>query len=174
MSQPKDAMDVKALASIFSVSSDFINETIVALSDQYGETDFISGLLPFLYTDYYMPEMGSPLLRRFVSFKKLIRPESLPDIKIWTNELESRYVIHGKRSVNIDPGYISPAHLILATGKAYTHRPYLRNGVYADITLIYQDKAFQGLPWTYPDYAEPRMKDMFKRIRDKYLLQLKG
>ena len=118
--------------------------------------------------------MGHPLWRRFISFAELVRPESLPDIKIWTNELESRYVVQKKRSVNIDPGYISSAHLLLATGKAYTHRPYLRDGIYVDVTLIYQNKAFRSLPWTYPDYAEPGMKDMMKRIRDKYLLQLKG
>jgi hypothetical protein len=174
MSRPKDASAVKAMASIFSVSSDFINHAIIELTGRYGEADFISDLLPFLYTDYYVAEMGSPLWRRFISFEKLIKPETLPDIKLWTNELESSYVMGDKRSVNIDPGYLSPAHLILATGKAYTHRPYLRDGIYVDLTLIYQNKAFQSLPWTYPDYAEPRTKDMFKRMREKYLFQLKG
>jgi hypothetical protein len=174
MSRPKEAEDVKAVASIFSASLDVINDVIVAFSGRYGETDFVSDPLPFRYTDYYEPEMGYPLWRRFISFAELVRPESLPDIKLWTNELESRYVLQEKRSVNIDPGYISSAHLLLATGKAYTHRPYLRDGIYVDVTLIYQNKAFQSLPWTYPDYAEPGMKDMMKRIRDKYLLQLKG
>ena len=76
--------------------------------------------------------------------------------------------------MNIDPGYIAKAHLILATGKGYSHRPYLRDGIYADLTLIYRNKAFQPLPWTYPDYASGEMIGMLTRIREKYFLQLKG
>jgi hypothetical protein len=75
--------------------------------------------------------------------------------------------------VNIDPGYLSQAHLILATGKGYTHRPYLRNGIYADLTLIYQGKKFRSLPWTYPDYADEKQLAMLEVIRARYLLQLK-
>jgi len=172
MSRPKDTADVKAIASVFSTRSDIIDHVINAMSCRYGECDFISDLLSFKFTDYYELEMGSPLRRRFISFEKLIRPESLPDIKLWTNELESSYVVQDRRAVNIDPGYISLAHLVLATGKAYTHRPYLRDGIYIDLTLIYQNRDFQSLPWTYPYYAEPRIREMMKRIRDRYLFQL--
>ena len=70
-------------------------------------------------------------------------------------------------------GYLSKAHLILATGKGYSHRPYLRDGIYADLTLIYQDKKFCSLPWTYPDYADEKQHLIFSRIRARYLLQLK-
>jgi hypothetical protein len=66
------------------------------------------------------------------------------------------------------------AHLILATGKGYAHRPYLRDGIYADLTLIYRDKSFHSLPWTYPDYAGEEVIGMLTRIRGKYLMQLKG
>jgi hypothetical protein len=117
--------------------------------------------------------MGSRLVRRVVVFNTLIRPESLPDVKLFTNDVEDRFAVTGKRRVNIDPGYISQAHLILATGKGYTHRPYLRDGIYADLTLIYREKSFHSLPWTYPDYAEKHAIDIFNRIRSKYLMQLK-
>jgi hypothetical protein len=103
----------------------------------------------------------------------LIRPELLPDVKLFTNDVENKYSVQGNRRVNIDPGYISPAHLILATGKGYTHRPYLRDGIYADLTLIYREKSFHSLPWTYPDYAEKPVMEMFNRMRSKYLIQLK-
>ncbi len=79
-----------------------------------------------------------------------------------------------KRRVNIDPGYVSQAHLILATGKGYAHRPYLRDGIYADLTLMYRDRKFHSLPWTYPDYAGEEMIGMLDRIREKYTLQLRG
>jgi hypothetical protein len=117
--------------------------------------------------------MGENLVRRFLTMEKLIRPEALPDIKLATNEIEDKSALNSLRQVNIDPGYISKAHLILATGKAYTHRPYLRDGIYADLTLVYQGKKFCSLPWTYPDYADEKQLLMLSKIRAKYLLQLK-
>jgi hypothetical protein len=89
------------------------------------------------------------------------------------NQIEDQCSEGGQRRINIDPGYISPAHLILATGKGYTHRPYLRNGIYADLTLLFSDKTFRSLPWTYPDYAGSQMIGLLNRIREKYLLDLK-
>ena len=56
-----------------------------ALSEKYGKADFISAPVPFAYTDYYAKEFGGSLIRRFVAFDRLIRPDSLPDIKLWTN-----------------------------------------------------------------------------------------
>jgi hypothetical protein len=124
------------------------------LSSTYGQADFISAIIPFDYTDYYCTEMGENLVRRFLTMEKLIRPEELPDIKLATNGFEDKLNSNSRRQVNIDPGYISKAHLILATGKSYTHRPYLRDGIYADLTLVYQGKKFCSLPWTYPDYED--------------------
>jgi hypothetical protein len=117
--------------------------------------------------------MGPARVRRFLSMEKLIRPEALPDVKLATNAIEEESMRDGHRQVNIDPGYLSQAHLILATCKVYTHRPYLRDGIYADLTLIYQGKKFHALPWTYPDYADERQLAMLGAIRSRYLLQLK-
>ena len=144
------------------------------LSASYGPPDFLSDVVPFDYTDYYCPEMGENLVRRFLSMEKLIRPETLPDIKLATNSMENEFTQEGKRRVNIDPGYISKGHLILATGKSYAHRPYLRDGIYADLTLFYQNKKFCSLPWTYPDYADEKQLLMLGKIRATYLLQLKA
>jgi hypothetical protein len=173
MSKPVDSEAVKLVMSIFSAQSQFINETLSLLHGLYGAMDYISALVPFDYTDYYVEEMGSPLHRRFISFETLVQPETLSDIKWTTNGLEEKELMGNRRSVNIDPGYIWHAHLILATGKGYTHRPYLRNGIYADLTLIYQNGTFQPLPWTYPDYAAPDTIAMFNKIRARYALQVK-
>lgn len=173
MSKPNTAEQVKLIFSLFAKEAVLINETIEVLSRAYGQPDFISALIPFDYTDYYCAEMGENLVRRFVTMEKLIRPEELPDIKLATNEIEEKLVSNSQRRINIDPGYISKAHLILATGKSYTHRPYLRDGIYADLTLVYQGKKFCSLPWTYPDYADEKQLLMLGRIREKYLLQLK-
>jgi hypothetical protein len=173
MSKPRPAESVKLLMSHIYADGNLLKSILEALSELYGDIDFVSARMPFHYTDYYTEEMGSALERRFIFFDTLIRPESLPDVKLRTNDIEERTLEGGKRRVNIDPGYISQAHLILATGKGYTHRPYLGDGIYADLTLIYTGKSFQPLPWTYPDYGEKPAMEMFNRIRSKYLMQLK-
>jgi len=173
MSKPADAEPVKLIFSIFAPAEKIINDAVAKLTALYGRPDFISAWVPFEYTDYYHREMGSGLGRRFLSMEELVRPEVLPDIKLAANDLENESMQEGRRTVNIDPGYLSAAHLILATGKGYTHRPYLRDGIYADLTLIYQEKKFSSLPWTYPDYADAEQLAMFATIRARYLLQLK-
>ncbi len=173
MSKPTETLPVKLIFSIFASAGDLISGTINRLSALYGQPDYVSGQMPFDYTDYYSPEMGNQLVRRFVSMEKLIRPETLPDIKLSTNAIEEESMRDHHRKINIDPGYLSQAHLILATGKGYTHRPYLRDGIYADLTLIYQGRKFCALPWTYPDYADEKQLLMLTAIRSRYLLQLK-
>jgi hypothetical protein len=173
MSEPKPAEAVKLFASILFSEKVLLPAVLAVLTEEYGVTDFISPARPFLYTDYYCREMGLNMERLFVAFAALVRPESLPGIKLQTNEMEKAFSEAGRRRVNIDPGYISSAHLILATGKGYAHRPYLRDGIYADLTLMYYEKFFQTLPWTYPDYAEQETREMFNRLRAKYIAQVK-
>jgi hypothetical protein len=173
MSQPQSPEYVKLISSVLSNNMKELQATVVALVEKFGSVDYISSILPFDYTKYYEREMGSSLLRRFISFETLIKPETLPDIKLTTNTIEESFSKEGKRNVNIDPGYLSPAHLILATGKGFTHRPYLRDGIYADLTLIYSHNTFEPLQWTYPDYGGEKIRKMLQVIRKKYLMQLK-
>lgn len=172
MSRPTLPEPVKMISSIFSGSRDMLKEVITALSEEFGEIDYISALTPFEYTDYYTRELGPSLFRRFISFEKLVSPDTLPDIKLFTNKVEEKFMRDGNRLVNIDPGYISQAHLILATGKAYTHRPYIRGGIYADLTLIFTNHTFRRLEWTYPDYSDWNTIAMFNNIRERYTAQL--
>ena len=127
MSKPNPAEPVKLVFSIFATEAARLNETIEILSSAYGQPDFISAVIPFDYTNYYSAEMGENLVRRFLAMEKLIRPEELPDIKLATNEIEDKSALDSRRQVNIDPGYISKAHLILATGKSL-HSPSLFTG----------------------------------------------
>jgi len=174
MSRPKRAEVVKVIMSLICRETACIGESLSSLSETYGAIDFVSPLFKFAYTDYYADEMGGGLHRRFVAFEKLVAPETLPDIKMGTNALEMDRTDEGRRQINIDPGYIAQAHLILATGKGYSHRPYLRDGIYADLTLMYRSGSFHGLPWTYPDYGSPEVIAMLNRIRQKYVEQLKS
>ena len=174
MSEPKDADDVKLVASLFSPEEKTLEEVTLELQAAYGSTDWMSPSLFFDRTRYYEKEMGWPLHRRFLSFKNLIRPEGIVDIKLQTNELEKRYVQEGKRKVNIDPGYIALERLVLATGKNYTHRMYLSKGIYADLTLVFHQESFQTLAWTYRDYADPVVIGYFNNVREHYKNQLRG
>lgn len=173
MSTPRRAESVKLVMSVMTARGGIFPEAMQILTANFGRPDFISAKMPFNYTNYYEKEMGDALIRRMVSFEKLILPESLPDVKLLTNRVEARFSSDGRRQINIDPGYLSPAHLILATGKGYTHRPYLRDGIYADLTLIFTDGTFHALAWTYPDYAGRDVMSLLKKIRNTYLQELK-
>ena len=163
------------IVSVLSRSQDMIVRVVNGLSTQFGDTDFISEIFPFDFTSYYEGEMGKGLIRRFLSLDETLLPDRLPDIKLYTNRLEESLLDgHGNRKVNVDPGYISLSHLILATGKGYAHRPYLRNGIFADLTLIYKEKTFHALDWTYPDYRSKEIIRLMNSIRKKLVFQLKG
>jgi hypothetical protein len=172
MSEPKISDPVKLISSIFSGDSVLVGEAIRRLSQKFGTIDFISEYMSFEYTGYYAKEMGDALVRRFISFEDLVDATSLPDVKLYTNGIEKELSKGKKRKVNIDPGYLSEGHLLLATGKKYAHRPYLRDGIYADLTLIYQKGAFQPLEWTYPDYAGSEIINALISIRRQYLMKL--
>jgi len=117
--------------------------------------------------------MGGALLRRFVSFERLIRPDELPAVKLCTNGLEEEFREGGARRVNIDPGYVARQHFILATGKGFSHRPYLGRGIYADLTLEYRKETYRPFEWTYPDYRAERTIRMLNGLRRRYRMQLK-
>jgi len=174
VSRPKEPQPVKFIASILGADMQATNQVIEQLKEKFGDTDYISDALKFDFTDYYEPEMGTGLQRRLLSFTTLIMPDELPGIKLATNKLEDEFTSpDGKRSLNIDPGYIALCHLILATGKAFTHRPYLRDGIYADITLVYRGGRFQTLEWTFPDYGSEEMLKILTMLRACYFEQLK-
>ena len=107
------------------------------------------------------------------AFTELIHQEDLSRIKQATNTIEKEYGPHGKRMVNIDPGYLLPSRFILATGKDYSHRIYIGRQIYADLTLIYHKQGFKTLEWTYPDYASESVIQFLEKTRQKYLLDLK-
>ncbi len=117
--------------------------------------------------------MGPDLYRKIFSKKQIVKREHIVDIKVKCNEIEQHTSKGGKRIYNIDPGYIAQEHFVLSTGKGYAHRPYLGKGVYADLTLIYKDKKFSELQWTYPDYKTAEIQNILKEIREIYLESLR-
>ena len=175
MGKAKEPKPAKLFMSLIASEDEILHQGVNDLCLSFREVDFTSEKLPFHFTDYYTKEMGGDLFRRFITFKILISIPLLPDIKQSTNRLEERYATPvGNRRLNIDPGYICLAHVVLATTKGYAHRPYLRDGIYADLTLIYRNKSFQALEWTYPDYRQQEVIGLFNQFRKKYVEDLKG
>ncbi|MES0350655.1 MAG: DUF4416 family protein [Desulfobacteria bacterium] len=172
MSIPRKPELAKLVVSTFMQDKHLFQEAVRVLSEAFGSVDMVSPWLPFDQTDYYTAEMGAPLFRRFISFDKLIQQDDLADIKRHANDLESQFSKQRKRLVNIDPGYMLAARFVLATSKNFTHRIYLRAGIYADLTLIYQKDRFRPLDWTYPDYAGETVINFLQSIREKYMFQL--
>lgn len=172
MSLPKIPAPAKLVTSLLMGDQTLFKPVAQCLTDQFGAPDFISNWITFDFTDYYTREMGTPLIRRVMAFKNLVRQEDLPEIKLATNAIENRFAEGGNRTVNIDPGYLLQERFVLATGKNFAHRIYVGRGIYADLTLLYQNKAFRALPWTYPDYADPSMQTVLAAIRESYRLAL--
>jgi hypothetical protein len=117
--------------------------------------------------------MGEDPKKQFLSFDKLIMPDQLADIKNSTNRIESQYSIEGKRTINLDPGYLEESKLILASTKNFSHRIYLRAGIWAELTLSYAAGKFVTHPWTYPDYQTELAYDFLHKAREIYIGQLK-
>ncbi len=173
MSRPIPPKPAKLVISMFMNDRQAVAAVISSLSADLGPVDMISAWMLFDHTDYYAAEMGGPLYRRLVVFKELIEQQNLADIKHFTNRVESRLADSSRRRVNIDPGYLLPERFVLATGKNYSHRIFIGQGIYADLTLIYHSGGFQPLEWTYPDYREDRMRRYLNATRRKYLDDLK-
>ena len=174
MSKPRLPKPAKLVISCFTKEKKILGEVARRLSESFGPPDVISPWLAFEHTDYYRPEMGAPLFRRVMAYSELMEQEALTDVKLFTNELEDRFATEDKRLVNIDPGYLLAERFVLATGKNYTHRIYLRAGIYADLTLIYHNGGFRALDWTYPDYAGEAIMSFLQCVRDRYMYQLRG
>ena len=153
------------------------------LAVRYGPADLQSAALPWDHSDYYRTEMGTGLLRVFVFFERLIDPGALADIKRSTVLMEqglSRPGTSGAhRRMNLDPGYLTEAKVVLATTKDFPHRIYVGNSVYAESTLHYAKhlRSFQAVGHTYPDFRSDTSLELFNRARDllrKALAQQEG
>ena len=163
----------KLICGVLTSRIELLDDVKHELCGRFGVLDYESGPFPFDFTDYYDREMGSPIMRFFLSFKELIAPDSLAEIKIFTNKVEERHSEEKQRRANLDPGLISLKRLILASTKDNGRRIPLSKGIYAEITLVFIDGAFQPVPWTYPDYCSQTYRDIMKEIREIYKSQLK-
>ena len=173
MGQIKEPKPVKLISSLFTTDLELLEVARNKLSEIFGSPDYESDLLPFDHTSYYAAEFGKGLMRKIVAFAELVDPGRLAQIKRLTNDMEMGWAKEGQRRINLDPGYVSLAKVVLATTKNHGHRVYLGQGIYGEVTLRYRSKTFRPWEWTYPDYASPPYIAIFNHIRELYLAQLR-
>ncbi|NLI16383.1 MAG: DUF4416 family protein [candidate division Zixibacteria bacterium] len=164
MFEPKPSR-VKLICGITFSPQVSLDEAIADLEGTFGIIDHRSEIIAFTHTDYYIAEMGTDLKKLLVSFDHPFNPQDLWLAKRSTIDIESIYAVGGKRRVNLDPGYVEPSKLVLASTKNFSHRIYLQQGIYAEITMTYSGGQFNKLPWTYPDYQEPAFLAFLEIVR---------
>jgi hypothetical protein len=143
------------------------------LAGRFGALDFKGAFTRFDATGYYRDEFGEDLHRGFVSFGGLFDPGDLPVFKREAAALEAAWSRDGRRSCNLDAGYLDPDKLVLASYKRGPGKLYLRDGVYADMQLKYAKGRFEPLPWAFPDFRDERYNKGLLAIREKLKSELR-
>jgi hypothetical protein len=168
---------VKLIVGILAADEDSLQAGIDGLKAEFGAEDMLSPVWPFTQTEYYKEQTGENILRQFISFDKLIDPGELAKIKHKTNAMEEmlaeKLASPYPRPVNLDPGIIEPAKLILASTKNFSHRIYIGDNMYAELTLSYSKGQWESYKYTFPDYKELRYHDYLSRVRQRLVEQLR-
>ncbi|HZT81275.1 MAG TPA: DUF4416 family protein [Gemmataceae bacterium] len=148
------------------------------LEEEYGPVALAAPPFDFHHTAYYEPTMGPGLRKQLLAFRDLVAPDRLADIKRRAIALEGELAGAGTfpepRPLNLDPGLLMLGKFMLATTKDQAHRVYLRDGIFAEVTLRYQPGGFEPWPWTYADYREEAVRAFLGRARDYYRQRLRG
>ncbi|GIW43111.1 MAG: GTP-binding protein [Candidatus Binatia bacterium] len=171
MGRPREPEPVKPVCGLLINDLELLGEVESRLHELFGAIEDRTSLEPWQHSAYYAPDMGWRLWRGWYSFTSLASPERLAEWKLATNELESQFAVSGHRRINADPGYLALLKMVLASTKDAPHRVYLRSGIFAEVTLVFERGAFRPLPHTYPDYASANALDFFSRVRQRYLAQ---
>ena len=160
----------KYFFAVTQSSQAFHDRAEALIREKLGPLDFRSEMFSFSeFSTYYDQEMGGHCWKYLVSLEGLLPADRIVDVKLFTEEIESRFAAEPdhsrKRSVNIDPGFLNGWQVVLASVKNHSHRLYMRAGVYCEVTLLYREKAFRPLPWTYRDYLSPEVQTFLYRVR---------
>ena len=160
---------VMYFAGFLSADTSLFEPAASALTELLGPVGPVSKVFDFDFTTYYEEESGPNLKRKFIAFSTLGDPGQLAGIKVFTNSLEKKFAGNSclPRPINIDPGYITKAKLLLASGKDFAHRIYLAEGIYAEVTMMWRQDGWQVNPWTYPDYQTEGYKKFFAELRTR-------
>jgi hypothetical protein len=177
MAAIRQPIPVKLFVGMISSEPSLFDECAELLSTEFGPLDLRAPIVVWDKTEYYRQEMGTDLLRTFVFFERLLDPEQLATIKHMTNLIEKRlsHTASNNRRINLDPGYITEAKVVLASTKDFSHRVYIGRHIYAEVTLQFreQGKTFVALEHTYPDFRRNDLIEIFNGARELLRAALK-
>ncbi len=169
MAEIREFRPVLRVMAVSSRNAEAFDWAIAKASKHWGPIEFSSERFDFSETSFYSKTMGDGLQKQLLAFTDLIQQdrvvESKHDSNAWEDEFKSLQDWEESRPINLDPGYITEAKLVLATTKDRDHRIYLRNGIFAEVTLFYQALRWQSSRWTYPDYKRDDFHEFFERCR---------
>lgn len=162
-------MQGRLIAGLMYCSEERLQKAIVILQERFGPVDLFSERYAFSFTDYYEDEMGKGLLKVFACFLDPIERERIADIRIETGKIEETLSINGKRTINIDPGYVTKDAVFVASFKDRAHKAYLGRGVFLDLQMVLGKRKPRFFEWTFADYREKPAVDFFYHAKGKAL-----
>jgi Domain of unknown function (DUF4416) len=171
MGKIRNPIPVKLFIGMLSPEPALFDACSELVRGKYGPIDAESAVLPWGDTEYYRDEMGQGIARKFIFFGDLKDAACLSEVKVFTNKIEQdlseRIGERARRRINLDPGYVTEAKVVLATTKDFSHRIYIGEGIYAEVTLRYAnaERSFTPLAHTYPDYRTEAYCSLFNAAR---------
>lgn len=166
--QIKPISKAKLFIGILYKDKKIINKVLLELKDKFGTLEDNSIEYSFdKFTDYYEKELGKKLLKKIIVFKNLIKREDLADIKVFTNNLEEKYSVNNKRTINLDPGYLTKEQLVLASVKDSPYKIYIGKGIFAHLTYYFgKNKCIEALR-TFPDFRDKKVQSFFVKVKNE-------
>ena len=169
MGDPSSPDPAMIVIGVIHADEAALESAIEKLSAALGPLRQMGDSLPFRWTDYYEEEMGADLTRCFLVTERLVERQCLVELKQLTNRVEKELAKEGgSRRINLDPGLMTLENFVLATTKNRGHRIYLRDGIFAEVTLMYVQGKFEALPWTFPDYRSEEIQGILLGVRQEY------
>jgi hypothetical protein len=173
-SAPNPVLRIMAAFSRYEAALAWARDRAVAA---WGPIALESPPFEFNQTGYYDATMGPGLRKVFFAFAELADPAGLAEWKLTGNAWEAEYAAAGRhpepRPLNLDPGYLTLGKLVLASTKDYAHRVYLRQGIFAEITLYWRRHRWEHHEWTFADYRQEAYHVFFSQCREYLHKQLR-
>ena len=176
MGQVYDFEKEKLIVGVIYNDEEIYEKALKMLTDEFGEIDGESERFSFSreFSDYYDGELGGEGQRVIFSFRETVDPTRQAEIKKRTNEMEKELSDgEGNRLINLDPGFINPGRLMLATTKKAGFRIPLSDGIYTELTLFWARGEWHKFPWSYRDYQSERVQKFLTETRKRYLAERK-
>lgn len=169
MGEPQPPLPAYPLLAAFSQYQEALDWSLGRAIAAWGEPALASPAFRFNDTEYYTLSMGAPLVKRFWLFQRAIDPADIVRLKLESGDWERECGASGGydvgRPLNLDPGYMTTAKLVLASTKDHAHRIYIGQGIYGEVTLHYQTGAWRDHDWTFPDYRRADYQAFFTEAR---------